>query len=117
MRSAGTLFRNIENMKELMTEPEWTISFKFMFLDGKDNVDLDLLILMKKLGFDTAYTLCNSYYSKFPLSIGMPLDTNIDSFFDYLIEIGIYKKDAVFGGLEQTENCREVYESLVPPTD
>ena len=117
MRTANTLFRNVEDMKDLMIEPQFKIGFKFIFLDSKDNVELDLLLLMKRFGFDTAYTLCNSYYSKFPLSIGMPLDTNIDSFFDYLIEIGIYKKDAVFGGLEQTENCREVYEALVPPTD
>ena len=116
MATISTMFRAIEDMKELMEVPKWVIYFRYTFLDEADNVDIDLAKLMLHFGYTEEYALCTSYYKKYPNSLAMPLSSGIDAFFQHLIDIGIYSKTAPLYGLEQCETTREVYEALIPIT-
>ena len=109
MKSISTLFRNVEDMKELMEVPKWVISFRYTFLDEAGNVDLDLGALMLHFGYTEEYALCTSYYKKYPNSLAMPKSDGIDAFFQHLINIGVYSKTAPLYALEQEKCMKHLY--------
>jgi len=94
-------------------KPKFEIGFVYQIntLDRQTDIDLDLIELMRVLGFKEAFEVCNQYYAMFPASLAEPLTKDLDKFYSYLKEIGIF--DPQFEGYKQTPQTPLIYEKII----
>jgi len=102
------------DLAQLKTKkPTFNIGFRYQVatIDRETDIDLDMIALMGALGFVEAFETCSQYYGLYPTSLGEPLTENLESFYSYLKEIGIF--DAEVEGYMQTPQTALIYEKIM----
>ena len=100
-------------LKRATDTPRWEIGFKWQIgvLSRQGDIDLDLIELMRILGYSVLYELYSSYFALYPTSLGEPQHPDMEQFFDELVGMGILEKTD--GGYRQTEKTADAYSKLL----
>jgi len=112
MAKFASQFKRLKVATNSATPPQFELTFDFSVIDSKNDIEIDHILLMEKLGYADLHAEVAEFTAKHPESMAIVAHIDFEPFMVHLRELNIYDRNFETGFIQHV-GTEAVYNGIV----